>query len=170
MTPFFSIVLGVVVVQRLLELMLAKRNGRYIHSRGGYEIGKEHYKYIVSLHVLFFLSLWSEVFWTNRPLFSWWWGPFSLFLLAQVGRYWCIRSLGRHWNTRIFVLPGAPPILRGPYRYVRHPNYLIVMLEFIALPLIFSAYLTALLFPLLNFWLLIRVRIPLEEKALYDEP
>jgi methyltransferase len=168
MNLFFSCVLTAVLLQRLLELRIAKRNGRYIRSLGGYEVGVEHYRYLVLMHALFFLSLFLEVMWTNRPLARWWWAPFSLFLLAQIGRYWCIRTLGRFWNTRIFVLPDAPLVVRGPYRFLRHPNYLVVAIELLTLPLAFSAYGTAAFFSVCNFFLLKWIRIPLEEKTLYE--
>jgi methyltransferase len=168
-TLFFLIVFVSVLLQRMLELGLAKRNARYIRSVGGYEVGAEHYKYIVGLHVLFFVSLAVEVRAGEQVLSGWWWLPFSLFLAAQFVRYWCIRTLGPHWNTRIFVLPGAPLVARGPYRYLRHPNYWVVVVELATLPLTFSAYYTALVFSFCNLWLLWRVRIPLEEKALYEK-
>ncbi|WP_019120336.1 isoprenylcysteine carboxyl methyltransferase family protein [Brevibacillus massiliensis] len=166
MSIFFISVLLVVIVQRLLELWLAHRNAAFIRSRGGYEIGADHYKYLVGLHVMFFASLAAEVSLADRPLADWWWAPFSLFAAAQLLRYWCIRSLGPFWNTRIFILPGAKRVTRGPYRYLRHPNYLVVGIELLALPLTFSAYYTAALFTLANCWLLLAVRIPLEEDGL----
>ncbi|MGG1661505.1 isoprenylcysteine carboxyl methyltransferase family protein [Brevibacillus sp. NRS-1366] len=167
---FFGIVLGVVLLQRGGELFLASRNARHIRARGGYEVGEEHYKYIVTLHLLFFVSLLLEVSLKEAPfaLPAWWMYPFSLFLLAQFLRYWCMQSLGRHWNTRILILPGAQPVIRGPYRFLRHPNYLVVAVELFSLPLSFSAFLTAITFSILNAWLLLRIRIPLEEKSLYE--
>jgi len=170
MTHFFLIVFVSVVLQRLLELGLARRNARLIRAAGGYEVGADHYKYIVALHVLFFASLAVEVLSRQQTLPDWWWMPFSLFLAAQFVRYWCICILGPHWNTRIFVLPGAPLVTRGPYRYLRHPNYWVVVLELAALPLTFSAVYTALVFSLCNLWLLWRVRIPAEEQAWNDSP
>jgi methyltransferase len=164
--PFFVTVLIVVLLQRLLELRLAKKNSRYLLARGGYEVGANHYAYIVLLHGLFFLSLTVEVLVTNRPIPSWWWLPFTFFLLAQAGRYWCIKSLGRFWNTRIYVLPGTSLVKRGPYRYLRHPNYLVVALELLTLPLTFAAYATALVFLFLNAAMLLFIRIPAEERAL----
>ncbi|UFJ39235.1 hypothetical protein LOK74_14270 [Brevibacillus humidisoli] len=166
MNLFFLIVIGAVLLQRLAELWIAQRNAAYIREHGGYEAGAEHYKYIVSLHAAFFLSLLLEVLWGQRPLAAYWYLPFGLFLLAQAGRYWCISSLGRFWNTRIMILPDAGRISRGPYRYLRHPNYWIVGIELLTLPLTFSAYATAVLFSLANLWLLVRVRIPAEEQAL----
>lgn len=166
MALFFGIVFSIVIMQRLSELRLAKHNRDYILSQGGYEAGASHYKYIVHLHLLFFASLLAEVRTGPLLLPAWWWLPFSLFLLAQVGRYWCIRSLGRHWNTRILILPGSMPVKRGPYRYLRHPNYLIVTLELCTLPLCFGAYFTACFFPVANLLLLRLIRIPVEEEAL----
>ncbi|ASJ54509.1 hypothetical protein BP422_13640 [Brevibacillus formosus] len=170
MLLFFGFVLAGVVLQRLVELLVAVRNARYIRSKGGYEVGASHYKYIVLLHFLFFLSLIFEVVGrgSSMVLPSWWAIPFSLFLIAQGLRYWCIRSLGKRWNTRIFILPGEAPIKRGPYRFIRHPNYLVVSLELLLLPLTFAAVSTALTFSLLNAWLLLRIRIPLEEASVYD--
>lgn len=171
MLLFFGLVLGAVIVQRIAELYLATRNARYVRAKGGYEVGAHHYKYIVLLHILFFLSLVGEVIGKNssETLPAWWALPFSLFLLAQALRYWCIRSLGKRWNTRILILPGEAPVQRGPYRYIRHPNYLVVAIELITLPLTFSAVTTAILFSLANAWLLLHVRIPLEEGMVYKE-
>jgi len=164
---FFSCVIGFVVVQRLIELMIANRNAEWIRARGGYEVGKGHYKYIVMLHIGFFLSLVGEVVIFQREMAVWWWLPFLLFLVAQFGRIWSLTSLGPFWNTRIMILPGAKVIAKGPYRYMKHPNYFIVVLELITLPLIFQAYGTLVLFTLLKFMLL-AIRIPQEEKALSE--
>lgn len=166
MLTLFGVVLMIVIGQRFAELRLARKNRAYILAQGGYEAGASHYKYIVLLHLLFFLSLIAEVLNGPRQLADWWWLPFTLFLLAQGGRYWCIRTLGRHWNTRIMILPGAALIRRGPYRFMRHPNYWIVTLELFTLPLSFRAYVTALSFPLANLLLLGMIRIPQEEQAL----
>ena len=167
--PFFGATILFVLVQRLLELRLAKRNAARIRRLGGYEIGSSHYKYIVLLHGLFLLSLVLEVRLTQPEVPPVWWPiPFALFVLAQFLRYWCMYTLGHHWNTRIFILPGAPPVKRGPYRFLRHPNYLVVAVEFVTLPLAFNAWFTALFFSLANAWLLLRVRIPLEEQAVYQ--
>lgn len=168
MTLFFCSVMISVILQRLAELQVAKRNTAYIRSLGGFEVGANHYPWIVSMHALFLFCLLLEVFVSNRPLASWWWIPFTLFLLAQCMRFWCLRSLGRFWNTRIYILPGAPLVHRGPYRYLRHPNYWVVGVELLTLPLTFSAYATALAFTVCNLWFLLRIRIPLEEKTLEE--
>jgi len=163
---FFGIVILIVILQRLVELRLARHNRDYILSQGGHEAGASHYKYIVLLHVLFFLCLIVEVMSGSQQLSTWWWATFSVFLLSQAGRYWCIRTLGRHWNTRIMILPGTSPVKHGPYRYLKHPNYWIVTIELLTLPLCFGAYFTALLFPVSNLLLLGLIRIPAEEQAL----
>jgi methyltransferase len=167
MVSWFTTVLVFVILQRLFELLVAKRNAAYIRELGGYEVGAEHYRYIVALHIAFFLSLCTEVIWMGRlsappdAVF------FTLFLTAQGLRVWCLCSLGRFWNTRIFILPGADPVVRGPYRFLRHPNYVVVALELLTLPLAFGAFRTALLFTLLNIAVL-RLRIQVEERALAE--
>lgn len=167
---FLLIMVIFVLIQRIAELVLAKRNAAVIRKLGGYEVGRSHYKYIVLLHSLFLPSLVYEVSSTGTVVLpDWWTVPFALFVAAQLLRYWCISSLGHRWNTRIFVLPDTPPLRHGPYRFLRHPNYLVVTVELLALPLMFNAVLTALLFSLANAWLLLRVRIPLEEHAVYQQ-
>ncbi|GAB7386428.1 alkylpyrone methyltransferase [Bacillaceae bacterium] len=168
MQTLFTVMLAFVLTQRGIEISLAKRNEKWIRSRGGIEAGADHYKYIVGLHVLFFLTLIGEFSLPGVEPPKWWSVPFCAFLVAQGLRYWCIRSLGPFWNTRILVLPGASPVCRGPYRYLRHPNYLVVTLELFTLPLLFGCYLTALVFPLLNLFVLRTFRIPAEEKALRE--
>lgn len=167
MSLFFFTILFAVIAQRLAELRLARRNARLLKSLGGVEIGREHYKYVIYLHVMFFLCLAAEACLRDQALGVWQWCCFVLFLAAQFGRYWCIKSLGMYWNTRILVLPGARPVRKGPYRYLRHPNYWIVGCELFLLPLVFSAYVTALCFPLLHLVFLLRFRLPLEEKSVY---
>lgn len=166
MERFFLILTSVVCVQRIVELLIAKRHTQWMKARGGKEFGAEHYPLIVFVHVLFFVSMAVEVFAFKRTMPSWWWGPFTLFLIAQLLRYWCIRSLGRFWNTRIVVLPQAKVVHRGPYRFMRHPNYAVVTLELLSLPLIFGAYVTCIAISLLNMAVLKFVRIPAEERAL----
>lgn len=155
----------IVGLQRLAELRVAGRNARWARAQGGYEVGGGHYILIVSVHLLWFLGMAGEILSGATPP-VWWPLPALLFLLAQVLRYWSIRSLGRHWNTRIWVIPGKKPVLRGPYRYIRHPNYLAVIAEILALPLLLGAFWTAAVASLLNLLVLLGVRIPAEERAL----
>ena len=154
-----------VIVQRLYELRIARKNARWIKEQGGIEYGEKHYPWLVLIHGCFFLSLMVEGLWSRSEPVSWWWIPFLLLLGVQGLRLWVMRSLGYVWNTRIYVIPGRKPRTRGPYRYLRHPNYVVVMLEFILLPLILGAYGTLITFTLINFLFLYFIRIPMEEKA-----
>lgn len=165
MTFFYALV-GFVVLQRLLEVLYARSNERAMRRQGAIEVGAGHYKWIVLLHFLFFLSLVVEV-WTMESGFGSGWQIFLvIFAIAQILRVWALTSLGRFWNTKILILPGAEKVKKGPYRWLPHPNYIVVALEIAALPLIFGAWRTALLFSILNALLLLLVRIPAEEKAL----
>ena len=163
----FPIVISIVILQRIIELFIAKRNEKWMRSQGAFEMGAAHYPLMVSMHVAFFISLIVEVLLSQRPLPSLWILLLVLFLIAQVARIWCLTSLGKFWNTKIIILPGADVVQKGPYKWVRHPNYIIVTTELLVLPLLFGAYFTAILFSLLNLWML-SVRIPAEEKALKE--
>lgn len=164
---FFTIVITIVILQRLIELIIARRNEQWMLRQGAYEAGARHYPLMVVMHVAFFLALLLEVSIVNRALSPFWIVLLILFLIAQVARIWCLTSLGKYWNTKIIILPGADVVKKGPYRFMRHPNYVIVTTELLVLPLLFSAYFTAILFSLLNIWML-SVRIPMEEKALKE--
>ena len=156
------LILGFVTLQRLAELWLAERNRRRLLARGAAEHGRDHYALIVGIHVLWLAALW-------------WWAPgrpVSLPLLAafaflQIARLWVIASLGERWTTRIIVLPDAPLVTRGPFRFVDHPNYIVVVLEIAVLPLVFGLWQIALLFSLLNAAVL-TVRIGAENRALHS--
>jgi methyltransferase len=163
----FYIVFLLIIAQRLIELRIANRNRKWMLAQRGTEIGAGHYPLIVLLHAGFFASLWIEVFSKGFPLF-WAW-PFIVCLLVsvQVIRYWAITSLGPYWNTRIIFVPGADAVRKGPYRYMRHPNYSVVILELLLIPLLFNAYITLLLFGFLNA-LMLRHRIRVEEEGLIN--
>jgi methyltransferase len=157
--------LGFVALQRLLELALSRRNERLLRARGAVERGRRHFPLIVALHSLWLLSTLVEGILRGPELPALWPIPLTLFLLVQPLRYWAIFSLGDHWNTRILVVPNAGLVRRGPYRYLRHPNYVVVAVEVLTLPLIFGAWITALVFSILNAALLY-VRIREENRAL----
>ncbi|WP_310258192.1 isoprenylcysteine carboxyl methyltransferase family protein [Fictibacillus barbaricus] len=161
----FAVFICFLAIQRLSEVRIAKRNERVLKAKGAVEAGQDHYFWMVTMHVSFFLFLIGEVLFLNGSPPKWWIIPFVLFLIAQVIRFWALISLGVYWNTKIILLPGANVVAKGPYRFIRHPNYLVVSIELIAIPLIFGAYITAVLFTLLNI-LMLRVRIAAEEKAL----
>jgi methyltransferase len=158
---------GLVGLQRLLELALSRRNERLLRARGAVERGRGHYPLIVALHVLWLLSTLIEGILRGPGIPAFWPIPLALFLLVQPLRYWAIFSLGQHWNTRILVVPGARLVRRGPYRYIKHPNYVVVGVEILTFPLIFGAWITALVFSILNAALLY-VRIKEENRALAE--
>ncbi|MEK4030565.1 isoprenylcysteine carboxylmethyltransferase family protein [Pseudobacillus sp. FSL P4-0506] len=163
---FFFILFIFVVIQRLLEVIYARSNEKRMRAQGAIEIGADHYKWIVWLHILFFVSWLAEALYLGTELAWGWQWYFTVFLIAQVLRIWSLASLGPFWNTKILVLPGAWRVKRGPYRWISHPNYVVVATEIVTLPLIFGAWRTALIFSVANALLLLFVRIPAEEKAL----
>lgn len=164
------VVLGVtlVAVQRLFELVLARGNERRARARGAVERGRDHYPFIVALHALWLVSTLVEGLLRGPDLPGFWPIPLALFLLVQPLRYWAVFSLGERWNTRILVVPGAKPVRRGPYKYLNHPNYVAVVVEILTFPLIFGAWVTALVFTLLNAAIL-SVRIREENRALAEQ-
>ncbi|WP_096186999.1 isoprenylcysteine carboxyl methyltransferase family protein [Evansella halocellulosilytica] len=162
----FWFLLIVILFQRGLELVFAKKNEQWMKQRGGKEFGANHYKWIVLLHLSFFLCLTIEVFYKGGELIPLWPIFLSLFITAQIVRAWVLTSLGKYWNTKIIVLPGEKRVKKGPYQWVSHPNYWVVAIELFTLPLIFQAYVTALLFTIANAGFLLFVRIPKEEEAL----
>lgn len=167
MRAFFWILILLVCLQRIAELAVAKRNEKWMLQQGAYEAGASHYPFIVALHVSFFISLILEVVFFDKTLSTWWPLWFSLFVVAQFARVWSLRSLGRFWNTKIIVLPGASIVKKGPYRWIRHPNYVVVVTEILVLPLLFQAYYTAFIFSVLNAFIL-SIRIAAEEQALME--
>lgn len=162
---FFTAVIGFVVLQRLAELAIAHQNGKRMLQLGAFEAGAGHYPFLVLLHTLFIVGLIAEVASGTALQPVWWWLPFSGFVLAQALRVWCIYSLGVHWNTRVYIIPGMKLVERGPYRWLKHPNYLVVTLEIMLLPLAFGAYWTMILASLGNL-LVLQHRIRIENGAL----
>jgi len=164
MNPFW-IFLTFLLVQRVSELLLAKRNERIARVKGAVEYDEKGYKVIVLMHIFFFISLISDSILLARTLNNFWVPLLILFIIAQILRYWAISTLGYYWNTKILVTPNTSPIKTGPYKYLNHPNYLSVILEIAVIPLIFSCYITSMIFTLLNLVLLKR-RMRIEEQAL----
>lgn len=159
-------IVGAIGLERLGELALSRRNAARTLRRGGMEFGRRHYPWMVGVHVAFLVACPLEVFALGRP-----WVPalaaaMAVVLVAALAlRYWAIATLGERWSTRVVVVPGEPAITAGPYRFVRHPNYLAVILELVALPMLHTAWLTALLASAANA-VLLRTRIVVEEAAL----
>jgi len=157
--------------ERVVELVISKRNAAWAFARGGVESGRGHFPAMVLLHTRMLLGCLAEVWLLDRPFLPWLgWPMLVVALLCQAGRYWVIWALGHQWNTRVIVVPGMPLVRRGPYRWpwLRHPNYWIVAIEGVALPLVHTAWITALVFTVLNAILLLRFRIPAEERALAE--
>ena len=163
----FAILIILIAIQRLVELYIAKQNEKQLKAAGAVEYGESHYRWMVLMHLSFFIVLIIEVVVLERNMSGLWPIWLTLFLIAQSGRIWAIRSLGKHWNTKIIVVPDADVVIKGPYKYFKHPNYIIVATEILVISLLFNAYYTAIIFSLLNVWMM-TVRIPLEEKALKE--
>ena len=157
-----SLILGLVTLQRLGELVLARHNTARLLERGGREVGSAHYPLIVALHAAWLVGLWIIIFW-QAPDTSWPW--LTVFVVLQGLRVWVIATLGPRWTTRIIVLPGAPLVREGPYRFVSHPNYCIVAAEILVLPLVFGLVWYGVAFSALNAMVL-WIRIRAEEAAL----
>jgi len=162
---FFIIFLSIIIIQRICELILSKRNENYLRSIGAVEYDKKGYKYIVLMHNLFFISVITEFVLLERQLNEYWKVLLIIFICTQLLRYCAIFSLGKRWNTKILVLLNTEPIRSGPYKYLKHPNYVAVIIEIAIIPLLFSCYYTAIVFSILNLMILKR-RIRIEEEAL----
>lgn len=166
---FFLFMIIFVLIQRMLELFLARKHERLMKAKGAVERGGAHYSWLVAMHGAFFLALIGEtILRANADGVPILFIPLSVFFIAQVLRMHVLRSLGVSWNTKIIILPEAEGVKTGAYRWLRHPNYIIVALEFMSLPLIFGDYFTAAIFSVFNALFLLLVRIPEEEKALAE--
>ena len=162
----FTVLVALVGLERVAELVVSTRNARWSRERGGVEHGLGHFPFMVVLHTALLVGALAEA-WIRQPqvppLLAW--SMLALVVASQALRWWCIATLGPRWNTRVIVVPGMAPVTSGPYRFLRHPNYVAVVVEGFALPLVHTAWITALVFTLANAWLL-RVRIRIENEAL----
>jgi methyltransferase len=154
------VILALVTLQRLAELLIARRNTAALLARGAHEVARGHYPLIVAVHAGWLATLWWLA--PGKPVSM---PLLGLLVLLQLGRLWVLATLGRRWTTRIIVLPGEQLVAAGPFRFVRHPNYLVVIGEIAVLPLAFGLWKVALLFSLLNAAVL-AIRIRAEEQAL----
>ncbi|GAA4318805.1 isoprenylcysteine carboxyl methyltransferase family protein [Actinomadura luteofluorescens] len=162
----FTLLIALVGAERIAELIVARRNQAWARSRGGVEYGRGHYLGIVAAQVGLLGGALLEARLLDRPFVPiLGWSMLALAVLAQGLRWWCIATLGRRWNTRVIIVPHLPLVDRGPYRRLRHPNYVAVVVEGIALPLVHTCWITALLFTVVNLGLL-RIRIRTENTAL----
>ena len=163
----FYIIISIVIIQRLVELVISKKNEKTLRSEGAIEFGKEHYKFLVILHILFFISMLVEYNFressyelnTINYLFL------LFFCILQLLRLWVLKTLGKFWNTRILRTPGSQLIKAGPYKYFKHPNYIIVVCEIFTIPMIFNLYFTAIVFTILNA-VILSIRISTENNVL----
>jgi methyltransferase len=155
------IVMTLVTLQRLAELVIARRNTRALMARGAIEIGRSHYPVMVAMHASWLIALWAMVGGrpVNFPLLG-------VFVVLQALRVWVLATLGGRWTTRVIMLPSAPLVTGGPFRFLRHPNYTVVVCEIAVLPLTFGLVGLAVIFSLLNAAML-WVRIGSESRALY---
>ena len=166
----FTVLVVLVGLERVAELVVSTRNAAWSKERGGVEMGLGHYPFMVVLHTGLLVGALVEA-WVVRPSVPGWmaWLFAVVVLLSQGLRWWCIATLGPRWNTRVLVVPGLAPVAGGPYRWLRHPNYVAVVVEGIALPLVHLSWVTAMVFTVLNAFLL-RVRIRVEDEALSTLP
>lgn len=163
---WYVVLIALVAVERVAEMVVAQRNLAWSRQQGGMEFGASHYPVMVVLHTALLAGCLAEVFLLDRPFIpALGWPMLIIVIAAQVLRWWCITTLGRQWNTRVVVIPGAQRVTGGPYRFFSHPNYVAVVAEGVALPLVHSAWITALTFTVLNALLLNR-RINIENSAL----
>jgi methyltransferase len=165
-TQWFVLLVLAVGLERVAELAVSQRNIRWALARGGVEAGRNHYPAMVVLHVGLLVGSVIEVVVLNRVFLPWLGATMLVCVaLAQGLRWWCIATLGHQWNTRIVVVPGARRVVTGPYRYLRHPNYVAVVVEGFCLPMVHTAWITATVFTVCDAFLL-RVRVREENRAL----
>ncbi|MCY8108253.1 hypothetical protein MOC38_06400, partial [Bacillus spizizenii] len=146
----FWLLIAILIAQRAAEMAVARQNEQKVKKQGAIEFGESHYPYIIIMHILFFLSLIAEVLLMNKQPSSWWIGIAAAILIVQAVRYWALCSLGAYWNTKILVVPSAELVKKGPYKWMKHPNYTVVILEILLIPLLYQAYVTMCLFSIVN--------------------
>lgn len=162
----YTVLLVAVAAERLAELVVSQRHLRWARDRGALESGQGHYPVMVALHIALLVGCLVEVSALDRQFTVWLGAPMLVVVVAaQALRWWCITTLGPQWNTRVVVVPGLPLVTSGPYRWLRHPNYVAVVAEGVALPLVHTAWLTAAVFTVVNAGLL-TVRIRCENRLL----
>ena len=165
---WYVILIALVAGERLVELVVTKRNVTWSLAHGGFERGQGHYPAMVALHTGLLAGCLIEAAVADRPFVpALGWPMVAVVLAAQTLRWWCIATLGRQWCTRVVVVPGLGRVTRGPYRLMSHPNYVAVVVEGVALPLVHTAWITAIVFTALNA-VLLRVRIRVENAALAE--
>lgn len=164
----YTVFIALTGAERLVEVRVSLRNAAWSFAQGGVEHGASHYPFMVVLHTGFLFACVGEAWLLERPFIGWLgWSMLAVALGCQILRWWCITSLGQRWNTRVIIVPGLARVTKGPYAWLPHPNYVAVVLEGVALPLIHTCWITAVGFSVLNAGLL-WVRIGVEDQALAE--
>lgn len=159
---YFILFILFIIFQRLMELYVSSRNQKWLESQGAIEYGKEHYPYMIALHTLFIGSLIAEYRFGGPKQIDF--AFLIIYILLLSFKIWVLSSLGRYWNTKIFRVPGASPVMKGPYKLFKHPNYFVVVCEVAIIPLVFHLYYTAVVFSILNAAML-WVRLKVENRV-----
>jgi len=159
---YFILFISFLILQRLSELYISNRNEKWLLANGAIQYGQSHYPYIVAMHTLFIISIITEyILRSNAPID---YTFLVLFILVLLFKFWALSSLGKYWNTKIYRIPGVYPVKKGPYKLLKHPNYMEVCCEIAIIPLVFHLYYTAVIFTVLNA-LMLSVRISVENKV-----
>jgi len=162
---YFIIFIAILVIQRLTELFISRRNEKWLLSQGAIEYGSGHYPWMVAMHTVFIFSLIAEYYLRGGEPMSFMF--LMLFVALLLFKYWILTSLGNYWNTKIYRIPGSAPVRKGPYKYFKHPNYVDVVCEIAIIPLVFHLYYTAIIFSVLNA-IMLTVRLKTENKVWTD--
>jgi len=162
---YFPIFITFFILQRISELVIAKRNEKWLLEKGAVEYGQSHYPFMIALHALFIFSLIIEHILRGQPPLNWVF--LVIYLVVLSFKFWALYSLGNYWNTKIYRVPGVYPVKKGPYKFLRHPNYVEVVCEIAVIPLVFHLYYTAIIFSILNAAML-TVRIRVENRVWKD--
>jgi methyltransferase len=161
----FIIFISFFILQRLFELFISRKNEKWLLQQGAVQYGQSHYPFIIALHTLFIVSIITEYILRGQPPISWIFLLIFLFVLSF--KFWALSSLGKYWNTKIYRVPGVYPVKKGPYKFLKHPNYMEVVCEIAVIPLVFHLYYTAIIFTILNA-IMLTVRITVENKVWAD--
>ncbi|MDB5139408.1 MAG: Isoprenylcysteine carboxyl methyltransferase family protein [Mucilaginibacter sp.] len=159
---YFIIFILFFILQRLSELFIARKNEKWLLANGAIQYGQSHYPFMISLHTMFIVSLIVEYILRGGTPISWIF--LGLFLVILSFKFWALSSLGKYWNTKIYRIPGVYPVKKGPYKFLKHPNYIEVICEIAIIPLVFHLYYTAIIFTILNA-IMLTVRIRVENKV-----
>ncbi|OIQ72949.1 isoprenylcysteine carboxyl methyltransferase (ICMT) family protein [mine drainage metagenome] len=162
---YFIIFITLFIIQRLSELFIARRNEKWLLSQGAIQYGQGHYPFMIALHTMFIVSIIAEYTLRGHPSIDWLF--LGLFIAVLSFKFWALSSLGKYWNTKIYRIPGVYPVKKGPYKFLKHPNYMEVVCEIAIIPLVFHLYYTAIIFTLLNA-VMLWVRIGVENEVWAD--